>query len=105
MLFSKIAVTIAAGLSFASAIEFTSPALNSTISKGKDVTITWTSVDTDPTDFSIFLVNFVTWPPSYVDLKEGIETAAGSATVHVPCNTDSGYGYQFNAINVGELRI
>lgn len=47
------------------AIEFTSPAANSTLTKGSTYDLTWTSVDTDPEKFSIYLVNFVDWPPFY----------------------------------------
>lgn len=81
------------------AIEFTAPAANSTLTKGSDYELTWTTVDTDPTSFSVYLVNFVTWPPSYVQVASDLETAHGSASVHVPCDTDNSYGYQFNAIN------
>lgn len=81
------------------AIEFTAPSANSTLTKGSDFELTWSTVDTDPISFSVYLVDFVTWPPSYVPLKTGIETGHGSAKVRIPCNTDSSYGYQFNAIN------
>jgi Ser-Thr-rich glycosyl-phosphatidyl-inositol-anchored membrane family len=82
-----------------SAIDFTSPSANATVTKGFDYSLTWSTVDTDPTTFSVYLVNFVNWPPSYVQLSTGVETSTGSTKVHIPCDTDSSYGYQFNAIN------
>ncbi|TKW48322.1 hypothetical protein CTA1_3695 [Colletotrichum tanaceti] len=97
MRFFAVAVALAAPL--VSAIEFTSPSLNSTVTKGASYELTWNTVDTDPSVFSVFLVNFVNWPPSYTLLAQDIETAAGAASVHVPCSTPNSYGYQFNAIN------
>ncbi|GJD03596.1 extracellular proline-serine rich protein [Colletotrichum higginsianum] len=75
------------------------PSLNSTVTKGSSYELTWNTVDTDPSAFSIFLVNFVNWPPSYTLLAQDIETAAGAASVKVPCSALNSYGYQFNAIN------
>ncbi|KAK1980212.1 Ser-Thr-rich glycosyl-phosphatidyl-inositol-anchored membrane family-domain-containing protein, partial [Colletotrichum cereale] len=97
MRFFATALALAAPL--VSAIEFTSPAVNSTVSKGSSQRLTWNSVDTDPSTFSILLVNFVNWPPSYTLLAQNIETSAGAASVEVPCSTDNSNGYQFNAIN------
>ncbi|KAK1829934.1 Ser-Thr-rich glycosyl-phosphatidyl-inositol-anchored membrane family-domain-containing protein [Podospora conica] len=81
------------------AIDFSSPAANSTVTKGKDLTLSWNTVDTDPSKFSIYLVNFVNWPPFYTPLAFDVETAAGQTKVKVPCAVDNSYGYQFNAIN------
>ncbi|KAB5578729.1 Ser-Thr-rich glycosyl-phosphatidyl-inositol-anchored membrane family-domain-containing protein [Coniochaeta sp. 2T2.1] len=82
------------------AVQFTSPTANSTLTKGSNVEVTWSSVDTDAESFSIFLVNFKNWPPFYQQLTSGeVETSAGSASVRIPCDIDSSYGYQFNAIN------
>ncbi|GJC87306.1 hypothetical protein ColLi_10144 [Colletotrichum liriopes] len=97
MRFFAVALALAAPL--VSAIEFTSPSLNSTVTKGSSYELTWKTVDTDPSAFSIFLVNFVNWPPSYTLLAQDIETAAGAASVEVPCSALNSYGYQFNAIN------
>lgn len=77
-----------------SAIQFTSPELNSTLSKGEKYTLTWETVDTDPSVFSVYLVNFVDWPPSYTGLAYDLETAAGEAEITVPCSTPSSYGFQ-----------
>jgi len=82
-----------------SAIAFTDPAENATLAIGGDYELTWSSVDTDPTVFSIYLVNFVNWPPYYTPLALDIETALGAFSVRVPCAAGSSYGFQFNAIN------
>jgi hypothetical protein len=78
----------------AAAIQFTSPAENATLTKDTTVDLTWTSVDTDPTTFSIYLVNFVNWPPFFTPLKYDVPTSAGTASVRVPCGVDSSYGFQ-----------
>ena len=77
-----------------SAIQFTSPEGNSTLSKGEKYTLTWDTVDTDPSTFSVFLVNFVNWPPSYTGLAYDIETASGQTEVTVPCSVDNSWGFQ-----------
>ena len=77
-----------------SAIAFTNPAANSTLIRGGDFNLEWTSVDTDPTTFSVYLVNFVNWPPFYTSLAQGVETSAGETTVRVPCDVDDSYGFQ-----------
>ena len=78
------------------AMDFTSPAANSTVTKGKDVTLSWNTVDTDPTQISIYLVNSVNWPPFYTPLAYHVETAAGQAKVKIPCSVDNSYGYQLS---------
>lgn len=79
------------------AMDFSSPAANSTVTKGKDFTLSWNTVDTDPTKFSIYLVNFVNWPPFYTPLAYNVETAAGQTKVKVPCSVDNSDGYQLYA--------
>jgi Ser-Thr-rich glycosyl-phosphatidyl-inositol-anchored membrane family len=88
-----------------SAIQLTAPTANSTIFKGSEYSLTWSSVDTDPTTFSVYLVNFVNFPPTYVQLSTNIKTSTTSTKVHIPCDTDPSYGYQFNAINGTNLYV
>ncbi|KAK1961166.1 hypothetical protein LY78DRAFT_696322 [Colletotrichum sublineola] len=97
MRFFAAALTLSAPL--VSAMKFTTPAANSTVTKGSSIQLTWDTVDTDAPTFSILLVNFVNWPPSYVMLAEGVDTFAGAISVNVPCSTADSFGYQFNAIN------
>lgn len=85
--------------SLATAIEITSPAANSTYAAGSTVTVEWTSVDTDPTNFSLYLWNFVSWPPSYVPLALNVPTSDLLYSVQIPCDTNPEWGYQISGIN------
>lgn len=89
-----VSAVLALGANLAAAIEFTNPAANATLTKGSTFDLTWTSVDTDPTSFSVYLVNFVNWPPYYEQLSLDLETSAGEASVRIPCDADSSYGFQ-----------
>lgn len=80
-------------------IAFTSPAPSDVVTKGSEVTAKWTTVDTDPSVFSLYIWNFAAWPPYYEGLAYGVDTAAGEVTVRVPCHVDAGAGWQFTAIN------
>ena len=85
--------------SLAAAVNITHPIVNSTIAAGSSSKIVWDHVDTDPKSLSLYLVNFVNWPPSYVPLAFDKDTADGSAKVKIPCHTPPSWGYQINAIN------
>lgn len=78
----------------ASAIQFSSPTVNSTLTRGSTFDLQWSSVDTDPDAFSVYLVNFVNWPPYYAPVSYDIDATTGAASVHVPCDVDPSYGYQ-----------
>ncbi|KAH6853978.1 Ser-Thr-rich glycosyl-phosphatidyl-inositol-anchored membrane family-domain-containing protein [Chaetomium sp. MPI-CAGE-AT-0009] len=82
-----------------SAIQFQEPVANSTLKKGDTYSVKWSSVDTDPTVFSIYLVNFVDWPPFYTQVASDVQTSEGEHQVTVPCDVNSSWGFQFNAIN------
>ena len=75
-------------------IAFTSPTSTDDLTKGSDITATWTYVDTDPEIFSLYIWNFVAWPPYYEGLAYGIDTTAGEVTVRIPCHIDNGEGWQ-----------
>ncbi|KAL6231692.1 Ser-Thr-rich glycosyl-phosphatidyl-inositol-anchored membrane family-domain-containing protein [Aspergillus navahoensis] len=85
--------------SLAAAISIVEPTANSTYAAGSTITVNWTTVDTDPSFFSLYLWNFVSWPPSYVALATDIPTAEQSTTVQIPCDTNAEWGYQLSAIN------
>lgn len=84
---------------FVNGIAFTSPTSSDVITKGTEVTAKWTTVDTDPSVFSLYIWNFAAWPPYYEGLAYGVDTAAGEVTVRVPCHVSNGEGWQFTAIN------
>ena len=77
-----------------SAIQFQEPYANSTLKKGETYSVKWSSVDTDPTVFSIFLVNFVDWPPFYTQIASDVPTSEGEHEVTVPCDVNSSWGFQ-----------
>ncbi|KMP03448.1 hypothetical protein CISG_03964 [Coccidioides immitis RMSCC 3703] len=83
----------------AAAIEITNPESNTPVAAGQDVKVTWTFVDTDPHTLSLYLVNFVEYPPTYVPLAIDVKTHKAHHEVHVPCDTMPAHGYQINAIN------
>lgn len=85
---------LALGASLASAIQFTDPVQNATLTRGATYDLTWDFVDTDPTSFSVYLVNFVNWPPYYTPLDLDIDTTTGEASVRVPCEVEASYGFQ-----------
>ncbi|PYI06973.1 hypothetical protein BO78DRAFT_314114 [Aspergillus sclerotiicarbonarius CBS 121057] len=85
--------------SLASAISITQPALNASYPAGSTITVNWTTVDTDPTYFSLYLWNFVYWPPTYVPLAIDIPTADLFYPVQIPCDTTPEWGYQISGIN------
>jgi len=95
----RVLSLFALALPLVSALQFTAPPANSTLTKGSSFDLTWDSVDTDPESFSAYIVNFVTWPPFYQLVAEDLETATGAATVKIPCDLDNSWGWQFNGIN------
>lgn len=80
-------------ISWASAIQFTDPVAGSTLSRGSNFQLNWTSVDTDPNSFSVYLWNFKYYPPFYAYLKT-VNTADQTTTVTVPCDVAGLDGYQ-----------
>jgi hypothetical protein len=98
MILSAIPLIFSLG-SLVAAIQITSPAANSTYTAGSTITIKWTSVDTDPPNFSLYLWNFVSWPPSYVPLATNVPTSDLLYSVQIPCATNPEWGYQISAIN------
>ncbi|KAE8163363.1 Ser-Thr-rich glycosyl-phosphatidyl-inositol-anchored membrane family-domain-containing protein [Aspergillus tamarii] len=82
-----------------SALSINKPGANSTYAAGSTITVNWTTVDTDPTEISLYLWNFVSWPPSYVPLAQNVPTADQSYSVQIPCDTNPEWGYQISAIN------
>lgn len=82
-------------ISSASAIQFTDPAASSTLSRGSNFQLTWSSVDTDPTSFSVYLWNFKYYPPFYAYLKT-VNTGDHTTNVTVPCDVAGQDGYQLS---------
>ncbi len=77
----------------ASAILISAPFEGAIAGKGSQLHVAWSSVVTDPTDFSLYLWNFVDYPPFYQKLAT-VATADGQATVNIPCNILDSSGWQ-----------
>ncbi|KAJ8609281.1 hypothetical protein MRB53_039222 [Persea americana] len=77
----KFISTIASLAACASAYKILTPTLNSTIAKGSTVNVQFSTVDTDPTTFSVYLVNFQTghFPPDVISLAQNVQQSAGSS--------------------------
>lgn len=84
-------VVLAAPL--ASAILIISPFEGAIVPKGSQLTVRWSSVVTDPANFSLYLWNFVDYPPFYQKLA-AVSTADGQAIVTVPCGVMDSTGWQ-----------
>ncbi|KAK8911980.1 hypothetical protein QC760_000966 [Botrytis cinerea] len=97
-MFSKI-FSLATLVAAASAYTVLTPTLNSTVAKGKSTSVTWSSVDTDASQFSIYLVNFKDWPPTVISLAQNVPQSDNSVDVTIPCDVKSDYGWQLNFIN------
>lgn len=92
-------LSISSLIAATSAYTVLSPTADAAIEKGKSTSVSWTSVDTDASDFSIYLVNFQAWPPIVISLAQDVPQAAGSIDVHIPCDVSSSAGWQINFIN------
>ncbi|TGO58704.1 hypothetical protein BCON_0052g00490 [Botryotinia convoluta] len=97
-MFSKI-FSLTTLVAAASAYTVLTPTLNSTVAKGKPTSVTWSSVDTDASQFSIYLVNFKDWPPTVISLAQNVPQSEKSVDVTIPCDVSSDYGWQLNFIN------
>lgn len=61
--------------------------------------VSWNSVSSDPSSFTISLVNMVTYPNVNVVLKQDVLTSSGSASVNAPSSGwPTGHGFQINFI-------
>ncbi|KKY37505.1 putative extracellular proline-serine rich protein [Diaporthe ampelina] len=66
--------------------------------KGDTVNVTWDSVPTDPNKFSLYLWEFVTYPPAYELVAYDVDTEAGSAIFKVPCHIKKSPDWQLTMI-------
>ena len=96
-MYHSLLVILAAAPHLAFAIQFTNPSAGQTLKRGDSFDLEWSSVDTDATEFSIYLWNFVVNPPYYTILASNVQTSAGSYEITVPCDVASGGSYQLYA--------
>ncbi|BFZ62686.1 hypothetical protein YB2330_003796 [Saitoella coloradoensis] len=96
---TTILAALAVLASAANALQIISPVTNSTVTTGQTLPVKWSYVDTDPSIASVYLVNFVSWPPQNIPLELDVNTTSGGANVKIPCDVAPGYGYQINLDN------
>ncbi|CCG82359.1 Putative uncharacterized protein [Taphrina deformans PYCC 5710] len=94
--FTTIATLVAA----TGALMINSPAMNAVWTTGQSHTVSWTSVNTDASAMSIYLVNFSRYPTSSVLLEANVPSSAGSLTIPAANVTSTGSGYQINFLAV-----
>lgn len=100
MKFSTISSLVLGMASYVAAIAVTAPAMNATVPASAGFTISWSSVNTDPSSVTIQLVNNAIYPPVQVTIASNIETSKGSYIVPAGVVTSAaGTGYQVNLIS------
>lgn len=62
--------------------------------KGDTVNVTWDTVSTDPKKFSLYLWEFVAYPPAYELVAYNVDTETQQATFQVPCHIKSSSAWQ-----------
>ncbi|KAK7697336.1 hypothetical protein SLS64_013634 [Diaporthe eres] len=100
--FSPIMVTaIAISSPPAQALRFSYPtpadnahSVDLSIVKGDTLNVTWDTVSTDPKKFSLYLWEFVAYPPAYELVAYNVDTEVKQATFKVPCNIKSSPDWQ-----------
>ncbi len=81
--FATVLTSALAVLPLVHGIQFSKVSSSTT---GSDVTVDWTSVDTDPSVFSLYIWNFGVFPPFYEPVAFGVNTTKGSISVRIPCD-------------------
>lgn len=102
-----IIATLAISSRLAQAIRFSYPqsadnahSVDLSFVKGDTVNVTWNTVSTDPKKFSLYLWEFVAYPPAYELVAYNVDTEAKHATFKVPCNITSSANWQLYGKNV-----
>lgn len=68
--------------------------------KGDTVKVTWDFVPTDPKNFSLYLWEFVNYPPAYDLVAYDVDTEAKQTTFQVPCHVKASSSWQLYEHNV-----
>ncbi|KAK1751451.1 Ser-Thr-rich glycosyl-phosphatidyl-inositol-anchored membrane family-domain-containing protein [Echria macrotheca] len=85
------------------AIQITSPTKNAELPSSESVTITWTTVSSDPSRAKLVLVNMASGSgtgPLSVPLADDVDLSAQKITVTLPEDAKTAEGYQFNFVSV-----
>ncbi|RKU49144.1 hypothetical protein DL546_008167 [Coniochaeta pulveracea] len=95
---AKTLISFAALAASVSAILVTSPTKNEKVDFSKDVTITWTSVNTDPSTFTLELIDQNNVDSPYIINKE-VKTSDNKYTLSNFAAAPAGSSYKFNFIS------
>jgi len=89
------------------ALTITDPGQNTVWdSSTQSQTVSWNSVATDPTNFTVLLVNMQSYPNINTTLKENVLTSSGSTTVDGPSSGwPIGSGFQINFIQLNPTGV
>ncbi|KAI9926873.1 hypothetical protein AWENTII_011511 [Aspergillus wentii] len=91
--------SIVAFVASAAAVSVTSPTKNEDVDLSNGVTIKWSSVSSDPSSFSIYLVNMNSYPNVDKLIADDVKTSDGSYTIDSLSGIDNGSGFQINLIS------
>lgn len=101
---SVLAAASAISSPLAQAIRFSYPAsadntysTNISFTKGDVVNVTWDVVNTDPQKFSLYLWEFVAFPPTYELVAYNVDTETKQVTLTIPCHVNSSPNWQLYA--------
>lgn len=90
----------------AQAIRFTYPepaenaySVDLSFKQGDTMNVTWGTVPTDPEKSSIYLWEFVNYPPAYELVAYNVETDAGEASFKIPCHIKASSNWQLYRSN------
>lgn len=95
----RIVATLLALAASALAITVTAPTNTTGFSTVGQNTVSWNAVSTDPTNFTVVLVNMAKFPPYSQVLNALVQTSAGTVKVNPPsAGWPSGSGFQINLV-------
>ena len=104
MLF-KVSV-IAALVASAAALRITAPTNASDVDLTKDIEIQWEAVSSDPATFTIQIVNLAVYPPTTINVADGVSSSAKTYTLKGGSVTvTNGKGFQVNFISKDPLSL
>ncbi|PWY78322.1 threonine rich protein [Aspergillus heteromorphus CBS 117.55] len=98
MRFLNIIISIMAFAASALALTITQPRTNDQVDFSKPYTIKWTTAGSDPTEFSLVLVNMNSQPSVSKNIGN-VKTSANEYTINKITGIPVAFGYQFNAIS------
>ncbi|KAA8645025.1 hypothetical protein EYZ11_012467 [Aspergillus tanneri] len=81
------------------ALSVTSPEKGADIDASGSFTVKWSSVDTDPSTFDLYLVNNAVYPSVEKKIASNIDTSKGSYTVDGISGLTDGKGYQISLLS------